>query len=103
MFLYGLLNPIQVGTVYDQNHIDNHRNSMAGQSLLVELEHGDRVQVGQVQVRDKQTLVLFKTFYIFQVYVYTFTGLHDKGANHLTQFLGFLLRPSVPAIQQIED
>ena len=52
MFLYGLLNPIQVGTVYDQNHIDNHRNSMAGQSLLVELEHGDRVQVGQVQVRN---------------------------------------------------
>jgi len=71
----------EVGTVYDQNHIDNHRNSMAGQSLLVELEHGDRVQV----------------------YVYTFTGLHDKGANHLTQFLGFLLRPSVPAIQHIED
>ena len=36
---------MQVGTLYDQNHNDNHRNSMAGQSLLIELEQGDRVQV----------------------------------------------------------
>ena len=34
----------QVGTIYDQNHNDNHRNSMASQSLLLELEEGDRVQ-----------------------------------------------------------
>ena len=36
---------MQVGTLYDQNHNDNHRNSMSGQSLLIELEQGDRVQV----------------------------------------------------------
>ena len=35
----------QAGTIYDQNHNDNHRNSMASQSLLLELEEGDRVQV----------------------------------------------------------
>ena len=35
----------QVGTIYDQNHNDNHRNSMTSQSLLLELEEGDRVQV----------------------------------------------------------
>ena len=57
------------GTVYDQNHTDNHRNSMAGQTVLVELVPGDRVQL----------------------YMYTFTGLHDKKANHLTQFVGFLV------------
>ena len=36
---------VQAGTIYDQNHNDNHRNSMASQSLLLELEQGDRVQV----------------------------------------------------------
>ena len=66
---------------------------------MVELEHGDRVQVGRVQ----EIIMKGNNFYIFQVYVYTFTGLHDKGANHLTQFLGFLLRPAVPTIPQIED
>ena len=35
----------QVGTVYDQNHNDNHRNSMAGQTILLELNPGDKVQV----------------------------------------------------------
>ena len=28
-----------------------------------------------------------------QVYLYTFTGLHDKPGNHLTQWCGLLLRP----------
>ena len=28
-----------------QNHIDNHKNSMAGQTVLIELAQGDRVQV----------------------------------------------------------
>ena len=45
----------------------------------------------------------FLTFSFHQVYVYTFTGLHDKGANHLTQFLGFMLRPKAPTFQALED
>ena len=44
---------------------------MVGNSIIVELEAGDRVQV----------------------YMYTFTGLHDKPGNRLTQFMGYLLRP----------
>jgi hypothetical protein len=63
----------EVATVYDQNHNDNHRNSMAGQTLLLELNPGDRVQL----------------------YMYTFSGLQDKKANHLTQFVGFLMKPFV--------
>ena len=35
----------QVATLYDQNHIDNHKNSMVGQCVLMELQQGDRVQV----------------------------------------------------------
>ena len=44
--------------------------SMASSSFLVELQSGDRVQL----------------------YMYTFSGLHDKKANHLTQFVGFLVK-----------
>ena len=35
----------EIGTLYDQNHIDNHRNSMASQTVVTELSQGDRVQV----------------------------------------------------------
>ncbi len=54
-----------------QNHDENQRNAMVSQSVLLELEVGDRVQV----------------------YMFTHTGLQDKPGNHLTQFVGFLLRP----------
>ena len=80
-------NGVEVATLFDQNHIDNHKNSMAGQTVLMELAQGDRVQV---------TLSLAwntPMIWTFQVYLYTFTGLHDKPGNHLTQFLGLLLKP----------
>ena len=48
---------VQAGTIYDQNHNDNHRNSMASQSLLLELEEGDKIQV-HVDV----LVLLFSTF-----------------------------------------
>ena len=35
----------EIGTLYDQNHIDNHRNSMASQTVVTELSPGDKVQV----------------------------------------------------------
>jgi len=38
-------NGVEVATLFDQNHIDNHKNSMAGQTVLIELAQGDRVQV----------------------------------------------------------
>ncbi len=61
----------QVASFYDQNHESNHKNSMAGQSVLVEAEAGDKVQV----------------------YAFTDTGLQDKRNNHLTHFVGLFLRP----------
>ena len=54
-----------------QNHMDNHKNSMVGQTFVIELSVGDKLQA----------------------YMYTSTGLHDKPSNHLTQFTGILLKP----------
>ncbi|XP_040568363.1 uncharacterized protein [Lepeophtheirus salmonis] len=61
----------QVASFYDQNHESNHKNSMVGQSIIVDLEIGDKIQV----------------------YLYTNTGLMDKKNNHLTHFTGMYLRP----------
>merc|ERR1712141_583463 len=61
----------QVATFFDQNHESNHKNSMIGQSVILEIDVGDRVQV----------------------YMFTATGLHDKPNNYQTQFAGVLLRP----------
>ena len=38
-------NGVEVATLFDQNHIDNHKNSMVGQNVLMELQQGDRIQV----------------------------------------------------------
>ena len=70
---------------------------MASQSLLLDLEEGDRVQVSHID------LLVRPLPPFHQVYVYTFTGLHDKGANHLTQFLGIMLRPKAPPFLALED
>ena len=126
----------QVATLYDQNHIDNHKNSMVGQCVLMELQQGDRVQVlyyytallhycisvllyfcsvvllyfcivfiyfCMVVFRNIFRFSAFRNFcndgdypkfhhHLVQVYLYTFTGLHDKAGNHLTQFMGVLLK-----------
>ncbi len=42
---------------------------MAGQTFVIELNAGDRIQA----------------------YMYTFTGLQDKPGNHLTQFTGIVI------------
>ena len=47
-------NGVELATLFDQNHVDNHKNSMVGQSVLTELEQGDRIQVrwvGRIQVK----------------------------------------------------
>lgn len=54
-----------------QNHVDNHKSSMASQTVITELLRGDEVRL----------------------YMYTNTGLLDKSGNHLTQFAGMLMRP----------
>ena len=35
----------EVASFYDQNHESNHKNSMVGQSVLLSLKVGDKVQV----------------------------------------------------------
>ena len=34
----------EIASVFDQNHKDNHKNSMAGQNLLVDCQRGDEVK-----------------------------------------------------------
>ena len=65
----------------------NHKNSMAGQSIVAELAEGDRVQVGiSISISISISMVL-------QVYMYTHTGLMDKKSNWFTHFIGMFLRP----------
>ena len=56
-----------------QNHKDNHKNSMAGTTILLGLKKGDEVCV----------------------YAYTGTWLADFPMNHYTHWVGLLLKPSV--------
>ena len=42
------LNGNEVASFYDQNHESNHKNSMVGQSTLINLKIGDKVQVSRL-------------------------------------------------------
>jgi hypothetical protein len=67
------LNGEEVASVFDQNHKDNHKNSMAGTTILLSLKKGDEVCV----------------------YAYTGTWLADFPMNHYTHWVGLLLKPSL--------
>ena len=45
IFLSFRCNGNEVASFYDQNHESNHKNSMVGQSVLLELKQGDKIQV----------------------------------------------------------
>merc|ERR1711994_1002928 len=66
------LNGEEVASVFDQNHKDNHKNSMAGTTIVLGLKAGDEVCV----------------------YAYTGTWLADFPMNHYTHWVGLLLKPS---------
>merc|ERR1712076_333709 len=66
------LNGEEVASVFDQNHKDNHKNSMAGTNTMLSLKAGDEVCV----------------------YAYTGTWLADFPMNHYTHWVGLLLKPS---------
>ena len=66
------LNGEEVASVFDQNHKDNHKNSMAGTTIMLDLKKGDEVCV----------------------YAYTGTWLADFPMNHYTHWVGLLLKPS---------
>jgi len=66
------LNGEEVASVFDQNHKDNHKNSMAGTTILMNCKRGDEVVV----------------------YAYTGTWLADFAMNHYTHWVGLLLKPN---------
>ena len=43
----------EVASFYDQNHESNHKNSMVGQSVLLDLKQGDKIQVSTYLTKHK--------------------------------------------------
>lgn len=69
----------EVASIFDQNHKDNHKNSMAGQNIILDVKRGDEIVV----------------------YAYTGTWLADFPMNHYTHWVGLLLKPSQEEIDAI--
>ena len=63
----------EIASIFDQNHKDNHKNSMAGQTIIMDCVKGDEVVV----------------------YAYTGTWLADFPMNHYTHWVGLLLKPNM--------
>lgn len=74
------LNGEEVASVFDQNHKDNHKNSMAGQNIILDVKRGDEIVV----------------------YAYTGTWLADFPMNHYTHWVGLLLKPSQEEADQLK-
>merc|ERR1712045_971210 len=62
----------EIASIFDQNHKDNHKNSMAGQNIIMDVKRGDEIVA----------------------YAYTGTWLADFPMNHYTHWVGLLLKPS---------
>ena len=62
----------EIASIFDQNHKDNHKNSMAGQTIIIDCVKGDEIVV----------------------YAYTGTWLADFPMNHYTHWVGMLLKPN---------
>merc|ERR1711994_638721 len=62
----------EIASIFDQNHKDNHKNSMAGQNIIMDVKRGDEIVV----------------------YAYTGTWLAAFPMNHSTHWVGLLLKPS---------
>merc|ERR1719230_341932 len=58
----------EIASIFDQNHKDNHKNSMAGQNIILDVKRGDEIVV----------------------YAYTGTWLADFPMNHYTHWVGLL-------------
>ena len=51
---------MEVASVFDQNHKDNHKNSMAGTTIVIDLKRGDEVVV-YAYTGEKTRTKLFKS------------------------------------------
>eukprot|EP00092_Neocalanus_flemingeri_P007177 GFUD01007755.1.p1 GENE.GFUD01007755.1~~GFUD01007755.1.p1 ORF type:complete len:386 (-),score=131.93 GFUD01007755.1:360-1517(-) len=69
----------EIASIFDQNHKDNHKNSMAGQNIIMDVKRGDEIVV----------------------YAYTGTWLADFPMNHYTHWVGLLLKPSEEEIDAL--
>merc|ERR1712001_594863 len=69
----------EVASIFDQNHKDNHKNSMAGQNIIMDVKRGDEIVV----------------------YAYTGTWLADFPMNQYTHWVGLLLKPSQEELDQM--
>ena len=66
----------EIASIFDQNHKDNHKNSMTGQTIIIDCVKGDEVVV----------------------YAYTGTWLADFPMNHYTHWVGLLLKPNMEEV-----
>merc|ERR1712213_198875 len=69
----------EIASIFDQNHKDNHKNSMAGQNIILDVKRGDEIDV----------------------YAYTGTWLADFPMNHYTHWVGLLLKPSQEEVETL--
>jgi len=69
----------EIASIFDQNHKDNHKNSMAGQNIILDVKRGDEIVV----------------------YAYTGTWLADFPMNHYTHWVGLLLKPSQEEVETL--
>merc|ERR1711910_157978 len=69
----------EIASIFDQNHKDNHKNSMAGQNIIMDVKRGDEIVV----------------------YAYTGTWLTDFPMNHYTHWVGLLLKPSEEEAEEL--
>merc|ERR1711884_763274 len=70
----------EIASIFDQKHMDNHKNSMAGQNIIMDVKRGDEIVV----------------------YAYTGTWLADFPMNHYTHWVGLLLKPSQEEAEQLK-
>ena len=68
----------EIASIFDQNHKDNHKNSMAGQTIIIDCVKGDEIVV----------------------YAYTGTWLADFPMNHYTHWVGMLLKPNEEEVRR---
>merc|ERR1712042_309322 len=69
----------EIASIFDQNHKDNHKNSMAGQNIIMDVKRGDEIVV----------------------YAYTGTWLADFPMNLYTHWVGLLLKPSEEEVEAL--
>ena len=52
------VNDTEIASVFDQNHKDNHKNSMAGTNVVHNVKRGDKVIIGQCWVNTHPLLLV---------------------------------------------